>query len=181
MTQGRELRLGVGDLLQRPGTRRHVERELAVGPLEVSGSVVDAGTIASLDLTVESTADPGTVTLTGTVSARWHGTCRRCLDPIEGELESDVHEVFSRVPLDDEVWPVEGDEIDLGAAARESLLLALPLAPLCSETCRGPAPEDFPAGLPDEEPPEAEPGGDGEPSRLADPRWAALDELRFDD
>ncbi|MDZ7678165.1 MAG: DUF177 domain-containing protein [Acidimicrobiales bacterium] len=179
MTEGRELRLGVGDLLQRPGTRRHVERELPVEALEVSGSVIDAGTVASLDLTVESTADPGTLTLTGTVTARWHGTCRRCLDPIEGELESDVHEVFSRVPLDDEVWPIEGDEIDLGAAARESLLLALPLAPLCSETCRGPAPDDFPAQPSDDAHPEAEP--DGAPSRLADPRWAALDELRFDD
>ncbi|MFP3905417.1 MAG: YceD family protein [Acidimicrobiales bacterium] len=179
MTAGRELRLGVGDLLQRPGTRRHVERELRVDQLEVSGSVIDAGTVASLDLTVESTADPGTLTLTGTVTAWWHGTCRRCLDPIEGELESDVHEVFSRVPLDDEVWPIEGDEIDLGAAARESLLLALPLAPLCGESCRGPAPDDFPARVGDEVPPDAESGG--EPSRLGDPRWAALDELRFDD
>ena len=50
----------------------------------------------------------------------------------------------------------------------DTALLALPLAPLCSADCAGPAPEAFPVVPPDE----------GGPVR--DPRWAALDELRFD-
>ena len=51
----------------------------------------------------------------------------------------------------------------------------LPLAPLCGPDCRGPAPEDFPATV------EGEGAGEGEGDEPAgDPRWAALDELRFD-
>lgn len=181
MTPRRELRLGVGDLLQRPGTRREVERELPVPHLAVSGSEVPAGTVATVSLVVSSTADPGTLTVAGTVTAAWSGTCRRCLEPIEGELETEVHEVVARNPLDEEVWALEGDEVDLGSIVREALLLALPLAPLCGEDCRGPAPEDFPARSADEAPPDADDESAGEEAPLADPRWAALDELRFDE
>jgi uncharacterized protein len=179
MSTGRDLRLGVGDLLHRPGTRREVQRDLVVDELAVSGSTVPAGSTAQLDLVVESTADPGTLTLTGTVAAPWAGTCRRCLEPIGGELDVEVHEVFARAPLDEDIWPIEGDEVDLAAVARETLLLALPLAPLCSEDCLGPAPDQFPA-TPEDQPSDDE-GEGGDAARLADPRWAALDELRFDD
>jgi uncharacterized protein len=55
---------------------------------------------------------------------------------------------------------------------RETALLNLPLAPLCRDDCRGPAPEAFPA-LPAEDVPA------GEAPR--DPRWAALDVLREED
>jgi uncharacterized protein len=170
-----DLRLGVGDLLQRPGTRRAVQRSITLDELAVAGSSVPAGTIAELDLVVESTADPGTLTVSGRVTAAWQGQCRRCLEPIGGELRTEVHELFARTPLDDEIWPLEGEEIDLGALAREALLLALPLAPLCGDDCQGPAPEAFPTGTDDDLPE----GDDDQP--LADPRWAALDQLRFDD
>lgn len=179
MSSGGDLRLGVGDLLHRPGTRRDVQRDLAMDELTVSGSTVPGASAVHLDLVVESTADPGTLTLTGAVTAPWEGTCRRCLEPIGGELEAEVHEVFARSPLDEDIWPIEADEIDLAAVARETLLLALPLAPLCSDDCRGPAPEQFPAAPEDQA--TADEAGDGEATRLADPRWAALDELRFDD
>lgn len=178
MSPGRDLRLGVGDLLSRSGTRREVIRELTMPELEVSGSSVPAGATARLDLVVESTADPSTLAVTGTVVAPWQGTCRRCIEPIEGDLEVELHEIVARDPLDEEVWALDGEEIDLGSMVREALLLALPLAPLCGDDCRGPAPEQFPA-VPAEDAPAAGPPDD-EP-RLADPRWAALDELRFDD
>ena len=178
MTPGRELRLGVGDLLQRPGTRREVDRELPVPHLAVTGSEVPAGTVAMVSLVVASTADPGTLTVAGTVSAAWRGTCRRCLEPIEGELETEVHEVVARVPVDEEVWALHGDEVDLGSIVREALLLALPLAPLCSEDCRGPVPEEFPA-VPEHD--AAQQGEDEDDVPPRDPRWAALEQLRFDD
>jgi uncharacterized protein len=175
VTAPASLRVGIGDLLQRPGTRRDVERELRSEGLSVTGSRVPAGATVAVDLVVESTADPGTLTITGTVTAPWVGECRRCLAQVEGELETEVHEVFGRTPVDEEIWPLDGDEIDLGEVVREALLLALPLAPLCSADCRGPAPDEFPAVPADE----AE--SEGEPEQPLDPRWAALDELRFDD
>ena len=38
---------------------------------------------------------------------------------------------------DEEAYPLSGDELDLEPLARDAVLLELPLAPLCSEDCRG--------------------------------------------
>jgi uncharacterized metal-binding protein YceD (DUF177 family) len=53
----------------------------------------------------------------------------------------------------------------------QALVLELPLAPLCGPDCQGPDPERFPAQV-------ATDDVDAEPPR--DPRWAALDALRFE-
>ena len=174
------LLVSVTELLRRPGTRRDVRRTVTSPGYVVTGSAVPEGADISVDLVVESTADPGTLTVSGTIAAPWTGECRRCLDPVEGTLEVDMHEVFSRradaVSADDEVWPLEGEEIDLDAVVADAVLLALPLAPLCGPDCRGPAPEEFPAVTEDDAADDAtEPDA---PAR--DPRWAALDQLHFD-
>lgn len=177
------LLVSVTELLRRPGTRREVTRTIEGSGHGVVGSSVSEGAPIEVDLVVESTADPGTLTVAGRVSAPWTGECRRCLDPVEGTLEVDVHEVFSHradaIAADDEVWPLEGEEIDLAAVVDDALLLALPLAPLCGPDCRGPAPEDFPA-VAGEGAPTGDDGGSDEGDGPVDPRWAALDQLRFD-
>lgn len=179
MTRG-GLLVSVTELLRRPGTRREVRRTVPSPGYVVTGSTVPEGADVDVDLVVESTADPGTLTVTGTIAAPWTGECRRCLDPVEGTLEVDAHEVFSRradaVSADDEVWPLEGEEIDLEAVVADAVLLALPLAPLCGPDCRGPAPEEFPTR------PEDVPADDVDDAAPAprDPRWAALDQLHFD-
>jgi uncharacterized metal-binding protein YceD (DUF177 family) len=61
---------------------------------------------------------------------------------------------------------------------REALALALPLAPLCDEACPGPDPDAHPVGTPAEA--DGEEGVDGVDGPPADPRWSALDALRFD-
>ena len=70
----------------------------------------------------------------------------------------------------------DSDELDLGPMLVEQATLALPLAPLCDSDCPGPAPDSFPASLASE----AEGSPDDEADRR-DPRWAALDELTFDE
>jgi uncharacterized metal-binding protein YceD (DUF177 family) len=57
-------------------------------------------------------------------------------------------------------------------------MLTLPLAPLCSDDCKGPAPDVFPAVIEGDEVPAEPAAPSGEAP--ADPRWAALDGLRFD-
>jgi uncharacterized protein len=182
------LLVSVTELLRRPGTRREVRRTVDSPGYVVTGSTVPEGAPIDVDLVVESTADPGTLTVSGRVGAPWTGECRRCLDPVEGTLEVDMHEVFSRradaVSADDEVWPLEGEEIDLAEVVADAVLLALPLAPLCGPDCRGPAPEAFPTVVGDESAADGAIDADdgdldgGEGPR--DPRWAALDQLRFD-
>jgi uncharacterized protein len=141
------------------------------------------------ELTLE--AQGSTVTVSGTVAASWTGECRRCLRTTGGDVEVELSEVFEPDPVEGETYSLGRDEIDVEPAIREALALALPLAPLCDETCAGPDPDDHPVtvedGADEVGPGHAngdgaaaggdEPDGEGAP---ADPRWAVLDVLRVD-
>ncbi|MBK6439510.1 MAG: DUF177 domain-containing protein [Candidatus Microthrix sp.] len=66
------------------------------------------------------------------------------------------------MPLDGEL-AIEDDRIDLTEAVRAAVVLALPMAPLCSDDCMGPDPEAYPVTVEDEdadgEAPHPTPGG----------------------
>lgn len=169
----------VADLRRRPGTQRPLLLTVpaeAIGPLATTAAAVPPDGEVTLDAVVEATG--ADVVVTGVVRFPWEGDCRRCLQPVTGTAEADVREIFEPTPVEAETWPLDGDSIDLGPVLREVALLSLPLVPLCSEDCAGPDPERFPATPEDD----AEPGeGDAEADEAPrDPRWAALDDLRFD-
>lgn len=156
----------ISDLLRNPGERRHLSRTVAAEGLALSESRVPDGADLVLDLTLDSLGDK--IAVSGTVTHPWEGSCRRCLGTVRGRSTVEIHEVYSRLD-DGDSFPLEGDEIDLEPLVREAVLLELPIAPLCEETCRGPAPEEYPAE------PWSEPDPDA--PRPKDPRWAALDDL----
>jgi uncharacterized protein len=166
------LRIGVMELRRRPGTQHEVQVATPLPGLAITSAQVPEGAEIVVDGTLE--AIEGAVTLSGTVTAPWTGECRRCLEPVVGTLEVALSEVFEPHPTDGETYPIEGDEVDLEPVVRDGVLLHLPLAPLCRPDCPGPAPDVFPTIV------EADDtdGEDGEPA--ADPRWAALDQLKFD-
>jgi len=163
-----QLLVSVVEVRRRPGTRRPVSQRLEAHGLGLPDARVPEGAEISFEGEVESLHDG--VVLTGVAEVPWEGECRRCLDPVAGVATVDVREVWSTSPADGEVWPLEHDHIDVGPLLRDLALLALPLAPLCGDACRGPAPEAFPATVEDD------PALDDEAPAL-DPRWAALDDL----
>ena len=166
----------VTDLLRRPGTRREVVREVPLAGLALTSSEVPDDRPIDVDLLLEAQGEQ--LIVEGTVGADWTGACRRCLEPTSGRLEARVEEVFERHPTEGETWPLTGDHLDLEPLVREAVLLALPLAPLCGPNCKGPDPERFPATV------EGEVGdeeGDESAEPPRDPRWAALEALRFDE
>jgi uncharacterized protein len=165
--------VGVAELLRRPGSRRRVRIAAPLPELALSTTAVPAGAEVVFDGVVDSVFD-GSLTAVGTVTAPWTGECRRCLRPVEGEIEAEVSEVFSRDAVEGETYPIDGDHVDLAPVVHDAVLLALPLAPLCSDDCRGPEPDDYPVTVEDVR----HGGGDVQPPR--DPRWAALDDLHFD-
>ena len=169
----RPLVVRVGDLLREPGSRRSFDRDVDLGSLETTA----ARTIPGTDLSVhgEAMAMAGGVELTGAVGFDWYGECRRCLGEVHGHQSVPFREVAQRDPIDEDVLPIEGDLLDLEPLVRELVLSGMPLAPLCRDDCTGPDPERFPTTT--EEAQEAAAAGDGPPR---DPRWGALDELRFD-
>ena len=170
----RPLVVGVAELLRRPGARREIEVTAELADLAVSSARVPDGEPVEVSLVLESL--PEGITATGHLRSRWVGECRRCLREIGGPLDTSVREVFEPHPVEGETYELAGDQLDLEPMVRDAVLLALPLAPLCAEDCAGPAPELFPARRVDTEAGDDAPAGEGP----GDPRWAALDALRFD-
>ena len=162
--------LGITTERKSPGVQRRVEVAGPVAGLGTSAAVVPEGAPVAADVVLEAMTD-GRITVTGRVTAPYAGECRRCLETVEGEVVVDVQEVFERHPdADAETYALDGDQLDLEPMVRDAVLLALPLAPLCREGCAGPAPDAHPV-VTEDNPAEAP----------ADPRWAALQELRFPD
>lgn len=163
----------VEDLRRRPGTRRPLHRTMRARGLGVSGSHVPDAADVSIDGVLESIADG--VVVDATLHVPWVGACRRCLDDVEGTATAEVREIFESHPTDGDTWPLHGHTLDLAPLLHDTVLLTLPLAPLCSEGCRGPAPHTFPAIA---EPDAADLIGHEDGPAPRDPRWAALDQLR---
>lgn len=85
--------------------------------------------------------------------------CGRCVGPVQVSLAEALHVTFmpsARMPAaDDEaaepaedaeveladddldLYPYEGEEVDLTPLLRDQVILAVPFAPLCKEDCRG--------------------------------------------
>jgi len=169
-----QLELHVAELLRHLGSQAGFEATAVLDGLATSTARVPSHAPVAVSVTAESTAN-GSVSVNGTVRAPWVGECRRCLEPVEGELVAEVGEVFETRPVEGETYPLVDEMVDLEPMVRDAVLLALPLAPLCRDDCPGPRPDAFPV-----EPEADEPVGEAEPDAAAprrDPRWAALDQL----
>ena len=164
------------ELGRRAGAMRTVHRDVPAPPddrrigLDVIGVPADA-TIA-VDLRLESVSEG--VYVSGTVSAPLRGECARCLDELSDELDVEIGELFAypdsvtdETTDDDELPRVVDEHVDVEQTVRDAVVLALPLAPLCSDDCLGLCPEC--GGR------RADLGPDHGHETL-DPRWAALRE-----
>ena len=142
------VRLGAGSV-----DRIEVRRECVLDEPGVHGARVLDG-LVNLDVTIRAAG--GSFVVEGRVEGRWAAECRRCLEEVHGPLDAPLREVFEWEPTEGETWPISDQRIDLAPAAREVAVLALPLAPLCSEDCAGPVPDRFPTGPAAADFPEAE-------------------------
>ena len=159
------------ELFRHHGTRAHIERRGPLPGLALSASHLVDGEDVVADLTLEAQGD--TLMASGTVTAHWEGECRRCLQATDGILAIEFSEVFQPDPVEGETYPLDRDRVDLAPALREAVALALPVAPLCDEACAGPDPDEHPVTI-------ESPLEELEATPPADPRGAALDQLRFD-
>ena len=162
--------MSVAELRRRVGNVDEVEGAVALDGAEVLGTRLADGAEATVALRLEALSDA--VVITGEAEAPWEGECRRCLEPVSGMAIGDIDEVARTMPLDGEL-AIEDDRIDLTEAVRAAVVLALPMAPLCSDDCMGPDPEAYPVTVEDK--------ADDDEAPPPDPRWAALSELHPDE
>jgi uncharacterized protein len=180
----------VARLRRRPGTRQHEARQGVFDPSgerrppTTADTEVPPGAEATCDVVLESF--DGGVMVRGTVHAPWRGVCSRCTTSVGGEVTVALRERFvpaadlgaatrhRPVPgalgpeADEEAYPIVDEQLDLGPMVRDTVVLALPLAPRCRPDCQGLCPD---CGVNRNE-------VDCECAPPRDPRWANLDVLR---
>jgi uncharacterized protein len=138
---------------------------------------IPEGAPVDLDLRLESVSEG--VLVSGTVSAPTEGECARCLNPVEGDVEIYLTELYAypdsateATTEEEEVGRVladsSGDTVDLEQPIIDAVGMELPFSPLCREDCPGLCPECG-APLADFEN-DPEPHGHD----VIDPRWAKL-------
>jgi uncharacterized metal-binding protein YceD (DUF177 family) len=136
-------RLDLRELGRRAGSMQEIDRTAPAPPdwrVELIG--VPAAADVRLRLRLESVMEG--VLVTGDLDVPVEGSCARCLEPIEDTLHLSVQELYAyagstteATSEEDEVRRIEGDYLDLEPLARDSVVLNLPLAPVCTEDCRG--------------------------------------------
>lgn len=161
--------LDVASISSRAGVRYPHQIEAPLPGVQVPSAEIPDDQPISVDLLVE--AQGADIIVEGTAQATWRGECRRCLEPTSGEITLELREVYSQNPVEGEIFPFDGERLDLAPMLREAFTLALPLVPLCREDCPGPDPDQHPVGTGDA--PDAPPRRDDDP-------WTALDQLHFD-
>jgi uncharacterized protein len=118
----------------------------------------DAGSgVADLDLYADGTHAFATGTFKGHVTV----ACSRCVEPVKLQIDEKLLVTFlpaSEIPEEDatapagedgaevdtgdlDVFPFDGEKIDLEPLFREQFVLAIPFAPLCREDCKGLCPQ----------------------------------------
>jgi len=135
--------LDLKDLEQLPVCLR-LEDEAAGLELDVEG----ANPLGRVRLQLDVMPGDGIYFCRGRSTCEFDLECSRCLDhyrvTLEGEVEFSFREeadesgVASGEALDGELLLApHADKIDITGPVRESLILAIPMKPLCREECRG--------------------------------------------
>jgi uncharacterized protein len=131
------------ELGRRPGNMRTYQRTIpATSEFSLGVIGIPENSPIELDVRLESASEG--VFVSGTASGELVGECSRCLEPITdtvtvglGELFAYPNSVTEATTDVDEISRIVDDLIDTEPMVRDAVLLALPLAPLCQEDCRG--------------------------------------------
>jgi uncharacterized protein len=164
----------VSRLGRRPGAMQEI-RQTVPSPARIGLDLIaiEPGAPLDLDLRLESVSEG--VLVTGTAHGPTRGECSRCLEPVTGEIDIALTELFAypdslteSTTESDEVGHVVDHTVNLEQPIIDAVGLALPFAPLCRGDCPGLCPVCGVALA------TAEPGHQHD---QIDPRWAKLARL----
>lgn len=173
----RHLLVNVADLRRRLGERMTIEIDAVLPPLSVVSSRFRHEEPVTGSVIIDS-IERGVCVL-GSVQFGWEGECRRCLDPVRGEMTTPIDEIFQvHAPEDSDIVDFDGEQVDLLPLVRDAVLIGLPLAPLCRFDCAGPDPDRYPTVTADEWERQAAMRATEPPP--PDPRWGALSDIDLD-
>ena len=144
-----DLSLNIRDIGEAPrAVRRSLDRAAVATLLAASSVTIEPGEAGAL-LAAEVDRRGTTVFLRGRFTGHFYVACARCLEPARVAVEeAQLHLTFVRAPErpeeeveltpdDLDVYHHGGRTIDLEPVLRELLVVGIPIAPLCSDACRG--------------------------------------------
>lgn len=145
----KNLIIDVSDLLAVPGSKKEINISDELIPLQRAGEEIKFVGPVKLDLILENVSSGILVKgfLTGEVTL----SCSRCLTEFNLALSSEAEDVFylalaaeegkkrafEEEQEDEGILRVIDRRINLADLAKPAFLLAIPIKPLCSETCQG--------------------------------------------
>jgi DUF177 domain-containing protein len=167
---GPETIVDLGRLALSHGEGRRLYVELAADWLALGGVDYTATEEEAARLQISRTTHGYAFYLAFRANVR--GPCMRCLEPADVGVDVEAREVEDPRSDDEELRSpyVNGEVLEVGRWAHDSLVLALPLQLLCRPDCAGLCPVCG-ASLND-----ADPADHGH-AQVRDTRWSKLDEL----
>lgn len=163
----RAFQLGVAAILRDPSRVKKFDMEGRLEDLFVTSSRVDPNELISFSAVAEGVHSG--ILVTGHLSVGWTGECVRCLKEARGGIRAEVCELFEEnADPDGESYPYTGVTLDLTELISDTVVLNLPVVPLCNPQCKGLC---------------VICGGDlnlsdcTDHQLVSDPRWAALGQL----
>ena len=129
--------LDVGKALKNPGQVYPFEASVELPEMKILGDPVR---FEGIDIRGEyfCTGDDR-ISLRAEVTAEVHTRCSRCLEPVQEALRAEIDALYARQPDPDDpdLYTFEAHSLPLDDAAKDALLLALPLQFFCKPDCRG--------------------------------------------
>ncbi|MEW6307797.1 MAG: DUF177 domain-containing protein [Bacillota bacterium] len=137
------MRIDISELLREAGAS--LTRILTMAAADLcQGAVEDAALSGTVQVALTVTNTGEGIEVEGRIGCAAALVCSRCLEAFPHWLDVRFYEryrpegaVYQAQADEDEVFTYSGNSIDIGAAVREHLLLALPMKPLCQEACLG--------------------------------------------
>lgn len=174
----RAMNIAVGQINEDEGL--HVHHLYPEGELELRGS--DSRLKGPAELDLRANRSGSRVDLVGSLKAQVEFDCDRCLNPVVVTVDQEVDLLYLPVPSrpreetelgpdDLEVAFYRDQSIDLDDMAQEQIELALPMARLCAQDCRGLCPE---CGA------DLNHGACDCAAKTSDMRWANLEKFKSD-
>ncbi|MBA2698216.1 MAG: DUF177 domain-containing protein [Nocardioidaceae bacterium] len=162
------------ELGRRPGSMRTLGLTVPA-PTDLGNELIRVPEASPVELDLRLEAVMEGVLVSGTARATISGECGRCLEPLEGDLDAMLQELYVYAESDardDEASRLDGEFLDLEPVVRDAVVLALPYQPVCTPDCPGLCRECGArlADVPDHTHEES-----------IDPRWAALSALTVND
>lgn len=126
----KSLTFSCADIRERGGLVSQVKPDTTIGGL-FDGLPGTQTRLMNIQVRVKFSVGSSSILAEGEIDGKWELECSRCLDNFTSTFAGSF----------DETYPETVESIDLTDAVRQTVLLSVPVKPLCSTDCKGLCPK----------------------------------------